>query len=179
MEGAKYFNRIKPVGSLYELSFDPNKDEDCPKLVEFICYCLNPNHFHFILRQIAPKGISLFMKRLLGGYTMYFNEKEKRSGALFQGLFKSKLIIDNDYLLHTSAYVNLNNRVHQLGGLISKLVRSSWNEYRMGKSGLCEKGIILGQFKNPKEYEKFALGSLELSLKRKAEDKELKGLMLE
>lgn len=77
------FNCIEPVGSLYEQSFLKEKEESKP-LVKFIAYNLLPNHFHFILEQIEEGGISQFMKRLLGGYTWYFNNRHKRSGSLFQ-----------------------------------------------------------------------------------------------
>jgi len=78
-------------------------------LVEIIAYCLNPNHYHFILKQLAEKGIEKFMQKIGTSYTMYFNQKYKRSGSLFQGTFKSVHIDPDDYLLYLSAYVNKNN----------------------------------------------------------------------
>ena len=183
------FNAVEPIGSIYENTF--KKDEDLPlgngKLVEFVAFCLNPNHYHFILRQIAGGGISEFMKRLGGGYTKYFNEKNKRSGALFQGRYKVKHIDNNDYLLHLSAYVNLNSRVHkiELGRPTSKLVKSSWDEYTTDGNetkkdkNFCAKDIILGQFKNKKEYLSFAEDALGIMLARKENEKEISDLMLE
>jgi len=179
------FNTVKPIGSLYENSFlqlggeTPKLGE---KLVNIIAYCLNPNHFHLILEQLVEGGISEFMKRLGGGYTGYFNKKYTRSGSLFQGVFKDVHIDTNEYLLHVSSYVNLNDRVHQLGGETPKLVRSmsSWGEYTDKRiKGICEKDIILGQFKNIKEYKKFALSSLETIVKRKAELKDIDNFLLE
>jgi len=38
---------------LNELEAEPLNDH----LVDFICYCLNPNHFHMILRQSREDGI--------------------------------------------------------------------------------------------------------------------------
>ncbi|MBU1956357.1 transposase, partial [Patescibacteria group bacterium] len=170
-------------GSIYEQSFNQLGGET-PKLVskplvEFVCYCLNSNHYHFVLKQLVDGGISEFMKRM-GGYTSYFNEKYKRSGVLFQGIFKSKHIESNEYLLHISAYVNLNNEVHQLGGETPKLMnKSSWGEYINNKQDkqddFCEKDIILEQFKNTLEYKKFA----ESSLKDIRENKEMMRLLLE
>ncbi len=78
-----------------------------------IAYCLNPNYFHFILEEILEKGIEKFMQKLGGGYPRYFNEKHHRTGALFQGKFKSVHIDSDEYLLHVSAYVNnLNICIH-------------------------------------------------------------------
>lgn len=70
------------------------------------------------------------MHRLCTGFSKYFNGKHQRSGALFQGPFKAVHVDINEYLLHVSAYVNLNNRVHRLGRSASK---SSWEEYLKGK----------------------------------------------
>jgi putative transposase len=178
------FNVVDPVGSLYENSFHQLGGETPKlkeKLVNIIAYCLNPNHFHFILEQLTDGGISEFMKRL-GGYTSYFNNKYERSGSLFQGVFKNVHIDSNEYLLHVSAYVNLNDRVHQLGGPIAKLVASmsSWGEYTDEKvKGICEKEIILEQFGNISEYKKFALSSLESIIKRKEELNGIKDFLLE
>lgn len=178
------FNVIDPIGSLYENSFLELGGETAKlsgKLVNIVAYCLNFNHYHFILEQLVDGGISEFMKRL-GGYTWYFNNKYERSGSLFQGVFKSVHIDSNEYLLHVSAYVNLNDRVHQLGGFTAKLVesKSSWGEYMDKKiNGICEKGIILEQFNNVHDYEKFALLSLESILQKKEELRDLDKLLLE
>jgi len=177
------FNVEEPIGSIYENSF--RKDQlggEASKLVEFIAYCLNPNHFHFILTPISDRGVEKFMQRLGTGYTMYFNNKYKRNGALFQGVFKSVHISSNEQLLYVSAYVNLNTEKHQLGSSASKLVLSSWEEY-VGKplggvEEMCDKEIILGQFKSKKEYEKFARSSLEdMLLRQKHEELVTTGLI--
>src|SRR3989344_3164152 len=157
------FNAVDPIGSLHEISFRQlggPTPKSVERLVNIVAYCLNPNHFHFVLEQLIDGGISEFMKRLGGGYTNYFNNKNGRSGSLFQGRFKSVHIDSNEYLLHVSAYTNLNDRAHQLGGPTPKLGESwsSWAEYvDPSVKGICEKEIILGQFRNRSEYEEFAL----------------------
>lgn len=194
-QGMVEFNVLDPIGSIYENSFlqlgsEASKLEKRKPLVNFIAYCINPNHFHFIVEQVADKGIEKLMQRNGTGYTKYFNNKYKRSGSLFQGVFKSIHINSNEYLLHLSAYVNLNDRVHQLGSEASKLVesKSSWAEYvENGKGnmkkdvneGICEKDIILGQFKNKREYKKFALESLESIRERKKDLKDIEKFLLE
>jgi len=172
-QSMELFNTVQPIGSIYEKKFSDNRfgrpTSKSDGLVEFICFCLNPNHFHFILKQVIDGGISEFMKRLGGGYTKYFNERNKRTGALFQGRFKSIHVDSNDYLLHLSAYVNLNNRVHRFGRPTPKLTKSSWDEYN-GRSngGFCEKDIILDQFGGINEYKIYAESSLEDILQRRA-----------
>ena len=105
----------------------------------------------------------------IGGYTRFFNEKYKRTGVLFQGKFKSKIIDDNNYLLQLSAYVNLNNK-NENGDSISEFSQSSFEEYTNDKKiGFCEKEIILSNFKNKNKYFEFAIDSWKETLKRKEE----------
>ena len=90
----KEFNDIKPAGSLYEKSKQKRKPLSgfashleagtMHYLIKIICYCLNPNHYHFIIKQLQNNGISKFMHKLNMGYTHYFNIKYNRSGSLFQ-----------------------------------------------------------------------------------------------
>jgi len=167
------FNCIEPIGSLYEKylrdkqisenggstsimevepPFSPPK-----KLVEFICYCLNPNHYHFILRQLEDNGIKKFMHRLRTAYTMFFNKKYKRSGSLFQGRFKAIHIDSNEYLLYLSAYVNQNHFIHGMGKEDWKY--SSLAEYKNLHNGnvyICNTDSVLKQFKNVDEYLEFS-----------------------
>lgn len=172
-QSMKEFNTLDPIGSIFENSFSKDLSKKQKNLVKFICYCINPNHYHFILKQVVDKGIEKFMHKLGVGYTNYFNKKCERSGSLFQGNYKAVHIDSNEYLLHLSAYVNLNNKVHKLGNLVSK---SSWDEYINNlQSGFCEKDIILGQFNNPKEYKEFAENSL-IDIR---ERKEMEKLLLE
>src|SRR3989338_3002128 len=93
LQSMKEFNVKNPIGSLYENQFVKDKlGSPSPKLVRFVAFCLNPNHYHFILTPLVEKGIEKFMQRLGGGYTLYFNEKYELSGSLFQGRFKSSHI---------------------------------------------------------------------------------------
>lgn len=181
------FNTLNPIGSIYENSFVKKLGSRTSKseentLVSLVAHCANPNHFHLILKQEAENGIEKLMQRVGTGYTKYINNKHKRSGALFQGKYKSVHIDSNEYLLHLSAYVNLNDRVHQLGSPTSKLVRSrsSWEEYTNEDiKGICEKDIILEQFRDAHEYKEFALSSLESIIKRKEELKDIGEFLLE
>lgn len=77
-------------------------------LVEIGAYALMPNHVHFILKEIRDGGIAAFMQKIFTGYTMYFNKKNERTGALLAGTFKSKHLHDDEYFKHAVSYVHLN-----------------------------------------------------------------------
>ena len=76
--------------------------------IELVAYCLMPNHFHFLIKQIEKGILERFMRSLLIRYSMYFNKKYDRVGSLFQGPYRSKLIENENYLLHLSRYIHLN-----------------------------------------------------------------------
>lgn len=168
-------NAVTPIGSLRDLPRDLVSGE--APLVDFIAHHLLPNHYHFILRQRVKDGIPRFMHRIGVAHTMYFNERYKREGALFQGTYKAKHIDSNHYLLHASVYVNLNDRIHDTP---SKLTRSSWKEYTDGSVlGLCKKEVILGQFSSPEAYAAFCEKTLPDIVWRKMKNKELRTILLE
>lgn len=77
-------------------------------LVDILAYSLMPNHFHLIIKEKREGGITLFMKKLMTGYAMYFNIKYDHSGVLFQGRFKSKHLSDEAYFRYIFTYVHLN-----------------------------------------------------------------------
>ncbi len=131
----KMFNDVKPSRSIKDKLLENKEHSDVGHpngLVSVVCYCFNPNHFHFIIKQEVDGGISEFFKRLSGGYTKYFNLLHKRSGALFQGRFKSKLIDNEAYLLRIRPYVHLNYMLHDIPEDKKHLVLSSEQEYETG-----------------------------------------------
>ncbi len=77
-------------------------------LVTLHAFCLMPNHYHLLVSPSVEHGISLFMKKLNGGYAKYFNERYKRSGALFQGKYKSVPVVDDPHFSYIMHYIHLN-----------------------------------------------------------------------
>jgi len=88
--------------------------ENLTNIVEVLAYSLLPNHYHFLIQEKTENGISTFFKRVAVGYTLYFNQKYKRSGSLFQGVFKSKYIETDQDLRQVLGYVYFNNKVHNI-----------------------------------------------------------------
>ena len=85
-----------------------------------------------------------FMQSLVTRYSMYFNKRYDRVGALFQGRYKAALIKDEPYLLHLSRYIHLNPKEHT-SNLESWY--SSYSNYLGARQlGWLKSGIVLSFF---------------------------------
>jgi putative transposase len=93
-----------------------------------------PNHFHLLLHEKAEGGISIFMKKLLTGYSMYFNKKNDRSGGLFEGTFRARHVDKDGYLEYLYSYIHLNP---------IKLIEPDWKE-----KGLSDQSKTLKYLEN-------------------------------
>lgn len=76
--------------------------------ITLLAFCLMPNHFHLLIKQVEANTIDRFMNSLMTRYSMYFNRKYKRVGPLFQGLYKAVLVTTDEQLLHLSRYIHRN-----------------------------------------------------------------------
>ena len=89
------------------------------QLVAIGAYCLMPNHFHILMKEMSEGGVSKFMEKLGTGYSMYFNKKYKRTGVLYQGSFKAEHVDNDEYLKYLYSYIHLNP---------VKLIDPTWKE---------------------------------------------------
>lgn len=146
------------------------------KLVDIICFCLMPNHFHLLLNQLKDNGISKFMANLQNSFTRYFNTKYQRIGPLLQGQFKAVLIEDDSQLLHVSRYIHLNPYssfvVKDLKNLEQYHYSSLPEYFGRADTQICNKEVVLSQIK---DYQKFVFDQADYQ--RKLE--EIKHLILE
>lgn len=77
--------------------------------VKVFAFCLMTNHFHIVLQSTGqPNDISRFMRNLTSVYSKTFNVFGNRTGALWEGRFKSSLIETDQYLMACNRYVELN-----------------------------------------------------------------------
>ena len=75
---------------------------------KIFCYCLMPNHIHSVIDPENSKILSKAMNAMQRAYTGHFNTKYERVGHLWQGRFKSKIIVKDDYLIECINYIELN-----------------------------------------------------------------------
>lgn len=71
-------------------------------------YCLMPNHVHMLGEIGQKENLSNFMHDLTRSYTEYFNKKYDKVGYLWQGRFKSRIIVKDRYLIDCMNYIELN-----------------------------------------------------------------------
>ena len=114
-------NQTEPADLKYQgvSIVEITEDRAGEPLVEIVAYCLMPNHFHLLLREKIEGGIARFMQKLTTGYTMYFNKRNERSGALFQGTYKASHVHDDRYFRYLISYIHLN---------LVKLIDPLWKE---------------------------------------------------
>jgi len=63
---------------------------------EVIAYCWMPNHIHLLLRTPEP-NLSSGMQHWLSGYANWYAKRNRRTGHLYQGRYKSFLVEDDRY----------------------------------------------------------------------------------
>lgn len=135
-----------------------NLRKEGDKLVEILAFCLLPNHFHFLLKQIKDHGISKYLANLQNSYTRYFNTKRERDGSLFLDQFKAVLISTDEQLVHISRYIHLNPYTSYVVKDVENLLEYHWSslpEYLKNKSEICQLEIIMNFFKTSKDYQNF------------------------
>lgn len=71
-------------------------------------YVLMGNHFHLLATPQTADGLAQMMQSVGRRYVRYFNDRQRRTGTLWEGRFKSTLIQSERYLLSCMAYIDLN-----------------------------------------------------------------------
>lgn len=149
-------------------SFEAKKDNIEPARVEVIAYCLLPNHFHFLIKQLKDGGITSYMTHLCNAYSHYINTKNDRVGPLFQGRFKSVHIENSDQLYHVSRYIHLNPL---LSKMINNLELYKWSSYQTYTTDRVDKlsnsDMILKGFGSKESYRKFVLDRVDYARRLK------------
>lgn len=128
------------------------------RMVELVSFCIMPNHFHLLVKEMGEAGIASYMQRVLNAYGKYYNTKYGKSGHVFQGPYKVVHIENDLQLMHLSAYIHRNPR--DISEWVDKEDRYPWSSYhdyvRNNRwNNLLAMGIILDRFSKREEYEEF------------------------
>ena len=165
LETIKFYKTT--LGSSMKYSaFIEKKDRDqmdayinAENLFEIHAYCLMPNHYHMLVRQVGDVSVSQFMKQTMDSVTKFFNIINGRRGPLFLTGFKAKGITSEDQLVHVARYIHLNPYTSGLITDVQKLKEYSLSSYphylRSDRDGFTESYAIDNHFNIPKESDKF------------------------
>jgi putative transposase len=116
--------------------------------ITLIAYCLMPNHYHLLVKQHTEKAMSGFMSSLGTRYTMYFNKKYKRTGTLFEGIYKAVLVDSDPQLLELTKYIH-KQAISLQGCTLQGQQPSSYDDYiGMKKTTWVHPEEILIHFSN-------------------------------
>ena len=125
-------------------------------LVSIGAFCLMPNHFHLVLKEIVENGITIFMQKLGTAYTMYFNGRYTRTGNLFIKPFRSRHVGNDNYLQHLINYVHCNpaelyeprwkiGHIKNVRALTEKLIEYSYSSLSAYENVRLPTRAILGE----------------------------------
>ncbi|MDO9577874.1 MAG: transposase [Candidatus Cloacimonadales bacterium] len=125
--------------------------------ISIIAFCLMPNHYHFLLRQDSEKPISDWLKVLFSGYVLAVNSQQNRTGKLFEGKPKKRIIDRIEYLQHLLYYIH-NNPVK--AGIVDHPSKWKYSNFLecIGerKEFPYDELVICDNFGSLKEYNLFA-----------------------
>lgn len=96
-------------------------------LFKIFGYCLMPNHIHLILQPKEPQELPTIMQRLTQVYAIWFNEKYKKCGHLWQGRFKNMVVNRDEYFINCISYIEANP---VRAGIVKSPGEYAWSSYR-------------------------------------------------
>jgi len=135
-----------------------------PPIADTYCYCLIPNHTHFVVeikRQIhLPEGykyspanfVSKQFSNLFSSYAQAFNKQQRRMGNLFISNFKRKKIDSPDYLINVIKYIHLNPINCGLVKELSRWKFSSFNAICSTQQTFIAREKVLAWFGGIEEF---------------------------
>jgi putative transposase len=134
---------------------------DCGKqLVEVSAFCLMPNHFHILLKQLEDGGISRYLSQVQNSFTKAYNQRNDTYGHVFSGQFKTVHIETENQYLHTLRYILLNpysgGIVKQVND-ISRYPYSSFDERNKSLYRISSPAALHKYFPNQSDFSDFIL----------------------
>jgi putative transposase len=85
-----------------------------------------PNHVHLLGEIPDTQNLSKFMHDLNRTHTLYFNNKYRKAGHLWQGRFKNRNISKDSCLIHCIDYIEFNPLRSALAQNFREYPRSSY-----------------------------------------------------
>lgn len=142
-------------------------------IAEVYCYCLMPNHFHFLLRIKSEssvlteldlnainsvnleKLISKQFSKLFSCYTQALNKQTGRKGSLFMKNYKRKRVMFDTYFRNLVYYIHHNPLESRLCLELEHYPYSSYNEIISSKASFVLRDELISYFEDLENFKKF------------------------
>ena len=95
-------------------------------------YVLMLDHVHMLVTPKVARGVSRLMQAVGRNYVRYFNSRYGKTGALWQGRYKSSLVQDDQYFLRCSLYIEMSP---VRAGIAIRPGDYVWSSYRSNALG--------------------------------------------
>lgn len=121
-------NKLSPVK--YKLDKITGEIYTTPNLkymgnkIEIYAYCLMPNHFHLLLRQLETKPMIHFMQSICTSYAMHYKFRYEISGRVFQSTYKARELKSERQVNKIIDYIHSNPEK------ITKISQYPWSSYK-------------------------------------------------
>lgn len=141
-----------------------------PPLIDIYVFSFMPTHFHFLVKQLQVKGISIFISNIQNSFAKNYNLIIDRNGSLFEHSFKAKRITNNEEFNHVSRYIHIN---HVTARIIEfeQLLTYEWTSLPCYLNEKVNKFVttapILNYFKTPEKYLRFLKNNVDYQRKLK------------
>ncbi len=123
--------------------------------IKIIAYCLMPNHYHLLVQQLTEEPASNWIKFIFNFYVQKINSRENRSGTLFEGKAKTRVIDNHDYLGRIVNYIHLNPKKVKLVKNLENWPYSNYLEFiGQRKSVLFDLDFFNENYCSFEEYKK-------------------------
>ena len=143
-----------------------------------ICYCLIPNHYHFLIKVRNRKKIfeyqkkqnykhtgnelklnEFFIRQIINFHISFsnaINKKYHRRGSLFQEKPKSKHVLEINYLFRLARYIQRNNLKHRVADNLEDWEFSSFPDYaNLRKGTIPDKRFLLANYESLEYFLEF------------------------
>ena len=147
-------NYLFTISKLKKYSWD--------KEISILAYCLMPNHYHFLVRQDGEESAGDLPQLVFNSYSKAYNKMYSRSGTLFEGRFRAKVIQTTSHLLHLCRYIHGNPVKDGMVSTPGDWPYSNYLEWIEERPGmLIDRNFVKEQFSDSQEYKKFMADYLE------------------
>jgi len=119
----------------YQRYLDWLREAACRHQCDIHAYVLMPNHVHLLVTPRAPMAIAKLMQSIGRKYVRRVNDRQGRSGTMWEGRYKASLVSTGRYLMNCYRYIELNP---VRAALVAHPAEYLWSSHRRNALGFID-----------------------------------------